>query len=62
LLASFLSLALLGGIAAALTALEAHIGGAAGRRLRAGWTQAHILIGWPLPVLLIFHILAAYYF
>ena len=29
---------------------------------RRNWNLAHIFLGWPLPVLLIFHILSVYYF
>lgn len=59
---NFLALALLGALAGAVTALENRLDGPAARRLRAIWTWSHILLVWPLPVLLVFHVLASYYF
>lgn len=62
LMLNFLALALLGALAGAVTALENRLDGPAARRLRALWTWSHILLVWPLPVLLVFHVLASYYF
>ena len=59
---SFLSLALAGGLAAGVTALENRFAGPAARRLRAVWTAVHFALVWPLPALVLFHVLAAYYF
>lgn len=59
---NFLALALLGALAGGVTALENRLDGPAARRLRACWTWSHILLVWPLPVLIVFHVLASYYF
>jgi nitrite reductase (NADH) large subunit len=59
---SFLALALAGALAAGVTALENRFPGPASRRLRAAWTAVHIALVWPLPVLVVFHALASYYF
>lgn len=62
LMMNFLALALAGGLAGAVTGLEQRLGGPAGRRLRRAWTAAHILLLWPLPWLVLFHVMAAYLF
>jgi len=62
LMLNFLGLVLLGTCAGAVTALEAKLDVLAARRLRTFWTWAHIVMAWPLPVLLTFHVLSAYYF
>lgn len=62
LMTNFLALALLGALAGGVTALEAKLTGAAARRLRAVWTGAHTVLFWPLPALVLFHMLAVYRF
>ena len=63
LMLNFLALALLGALAAGVTALEHRLAGGPGaRRIRALWTGAHVALAWPLPVLVGFHVLSAYYF
>jgi nitrite reductase (NADH) large subunit len=62
LMLDFIGLVLLGTCAGAVTALEARLDVLAARRLRTFWTWAHIVMAWPLPVLLTFHVLSAYYF
>jgi nitrite reductase (NADH) large subunit len=62
LMLNFLGLALAGSAAGAVAAWERRLGPRAGKRLRAGWTAAHIGLAWPLPALVVFHALAAYYF
>jgi nitrite reductase (NADH) large subunit len=62
LMTNFLALALAGALAGAVVALERRLSGPAGKRLRSCWTAAHIALAWPLPVLVFFHVLAAYYF
>ena len=62
LLLNFLALAVAGALAGTVTALERRLAGPAARRLRAAWTLVHIVLAWPLPVLLGFHILAAFYY
>lgn len=62
LMLNFLALAGLGAMAGAVTAVERRLSGPAARRVRSLWTGAHIAMTWPLPVLVLFHALAAYYF
>jgi nitrite reductase (NADH) large subunit len=61
LLVSFLALTKVGSLASTVVALEARPSRAS-RRLKAFTTWAHILLVWPLPALLAFHILSVYYF
>lgn len=60
LMLSFIGTALVGITAALLTRLQAAMKGVGW--LRQGTTWLHILVCWPLPALLIFHIVSAYYF
>lgn len=62
LMLNFLALALLGSLAGAVIALERRIPAPWGGRLRRFWSWLHILILWPLPVLLAFHVLVTYYY
>jgi nitrite reductase (NADH) large subunit len=61
LMGAFLGVVVLGAIAGGVIALE-HRLGAEGARLRRTWLWSHILIAWPIPVLLGFHVLKTYYF
>jgi nitrite reductase (NADH) large subunit len=61
LLASFLGLTKLGSLSGMVVAVEARPSRAS-RRWRRLTTWAHILLVWPLPALLGFHILPVYYF
>ncbi len=61
LLASFLVLTKLGSVAAAVVAVETRPTRAS-RRGKQFATLAHIVLAWPLPALLGFHILSVYYF
>ncbi|MNC92441.1 hypothetical protein D3C83_88700 [compost metagenome] len=60
-MATFLGVIALGAVAGGVIALE-HRLGAQGARLRRTWLWTHILIAWPIPVLLAFHVLKTYYF
>lgn len=62
LMIDFLALIVLGSGAGVVTALEARLDPRNALRLRRGWTLAHILLVWPLPVLVGFHIFSAYYY
>jgi nitrite reductase (NADH) large subunit len=62
LMLNFLALAFAGGLAGAVTALERRMDGLWARRLRAAWTGCHLALTWPLPALVLFHVVAAYYF
>lgn len=61
LLASFFLLTKLGSLASAVTAIESPPTRAS-RRWKLWSMRAHIMLAWPLPVLLGFHILSVYYF
>jgi nitrite reductase (NADH) large subunit len=61
-MSNFLALAGVGALAGAVTAMERRLQPLAAKRLRAFWTGAHILLVWPLPVLVTFHIVIAYYY
>lgn len=61
----FLGLNILGAIAGVATAMESRMEGRLGdlaRRWRPWLTWAHLLLFWPLPVLVGFHIVSVYYF
>ncbi|MAX23331.1 MAG: nitrite reductase [Phycisphaeraceae bacterium] len=61
----FLGLNVLGAVAGIATAMESRLEGRAGdlaRRWRPVLTWAHLLLFWPLPVLVGFHIVSVYYF
>jgi nitrite reductase (NADH) large subunit len=61
----FLGLNILGAVAGIATALESRLEGRVGdfaRRWRPWLTWAHLLLFWPLPVLVGFHIVSVYYF
>jgi nitrite reductase (NADH) large subunit len=62
---TFLGLNLVGAVTGVVTALESRAAGAravALRRWRPRIAALHILLLWPLPVLLAFHIISVYYF
>jgi nitrite reductase (NADH) large subunit len=61
LIASFLGVVAVGSAAGGVIALE-HRLGAAALRLRRTWTWAHILLFWPIPILLALHVFKTYYF
>ena len=58
----FLGLILGGSIAGGMTVFEGRSPSPALSRWRARWVQYHTWLFWPVPVLLAFHILVAYYF
>lgn len=62
LMASFTGLIVLGGIGATVIAQEHKLAPALAKRWRANSVWLHILLFWPLPVLLGFHVLKSYYF
>jgi nitrite reductase (NADH) large subunit len=57
----FLGAAAVGAYASTLIARE-HRLGINGVELRRNYIWLHILVSWPLPALLIFHVLKSYYF
>ncbi len=62
LLANFSALALAGALAGLCIAQQHHFAPATGQRLRSLSFWTHLLLSWPLPGLLGFHILSVYYF
>jgi nitrite reductase (NADH) large subunit len=62
LMTNFLVLTLAGACAGAVNALEARLEGPAARRLRALWTWGHVGLTWPLPMLVLAHVLVSYVF
>jgi len=61
LMATFLGVIALGSVTGGVVAFE-HRLGARGARLRRAWTWAHLLLFWPVPVLLGMHVFKTYYF
>lgn len=63
--ATFLLLNLLGAVTGVTASLESRFTGTLGLRLRA-WrpklTQMHIWLFWPIPALVLFHIISVYYY
>ncbi len=62
LMTSFLCASLLGTLAGAAAALERKLGMEVGATARRWGNTLHIFASWPLPVLLIFHIVSVYFF
>lgn len=62
LLVDFLAVLALGGLSALMLAFGHKLKPASASRWRSRMTTAHIYITWPLPVLLIMHVLSVYYF
>ena len=62
LLLNFLALSALGALAGFAVSLEGSLSTRLGRQARQWSHWAHLLVSWPLPALLSFHILSVYYF
>ena len=62
LMASFSAMLLLGGLSSLVIAFEHRIGGALATRLRRQSGLLHILLFWPVPLLLGWHIFKSYWF
>lgn len=62
LMINFLALGLSGALAGGVIALETRLNPATARRLRQFFIGAHFVLFWPLPVLILFHLLKVYYF
>ena len=60
LMAVFVALNILGAVAGIITAIESKGTWAATRRLRPILTWAHLILFWPLPVLITFHVMSVY--
>ncbi len=62
LILNFLALSALGAVVGLVVSFEAKLPARLGKQAR-HWSQwAHLLVSWPLPALLSFHILSVYYF
>lgn len=59
---TFLSVLILGSVAGCITSLSHRFLPARAQAVQKSWSFLHLLVSWPLPVLLIFHILTVYYF
>ena len=62
LLINFLAVIIFGSAAGAVFAFSHKLSATNAKKIRAIWTWAHIILTWPLPILLSFHILSVYYF
>jgi nitrite reductase (NADH) large subunit len=65
LMSSFVAMSIIGAVAGVTCATEARTFGRSAvlaRRWRPTVTRLHLLATWPVPVLILFHILAVYYF
>jgi nitrite reductase (NADH) large subunit len=58
----FLMLGALGAVAGGVTALSHWWNPVAARNRRLAWNAAHLVLVWPLPVLLILHIVSVYFY
>ena len=62
LMSSFMAMLLLGSLASLVIAFEHRIGGALALRLRRQSALLHILLFWPVPILLGWHVFKSYWF
>lgn len=62
LMLDMIAIAVLGAMTGVVMAIEQRLPPRWSRRLRSSWNMAHILLLWPLPALLGFHVLASYYY
>jgi nitrite reductase (NADH) large subunit len=62
LMTTFSVINIVGGLAGGATALDGRVGTRRWRRRRAATVLMHVLVMWPLPVLVAFHVLSVYYF
>ena len=62
LMACFVGVVALGSLAALVTSLEHRLPAPYGGLLRRSWTWAHILVFWPMPLLVAFHVLTVYFY
>jgi nitrite reductase (NADH) large subunit len=62
LMLTFLGVALTGSLAGAIVALEPRLDPLTAKRARSFINYLHLIVFWPLPVLLGFHIMSFYYF
>ena len=62
LILDFLAVLIMGSLAGLVVSYSHKFKASKSPKIRKTWTWLHILIAWPLPVLLLFHVLSVYYF
>ena len=62
LILNFLAVLLMGSVASSVVALSHRLQPAKSQKIRSFWSWSHIIVTWPLPILLGMHILTVYYF
>ncbi|MEZ5482403.1 MAG: hypothetical protein R3E73_09590 [Porticoccaceae bacterium] len=62
LMVNFLSVLVLGALAGVVVSISHVLSSETSRKLRKFWQWAHLLVTWPLPLLLAVHIVTVYYF
>ena len=62
LILDFLAILSLGAAAGLVVSFSHKFKPAAAKKIRKTWSWLHILVAWPLPMLLVFHIISVYYF
>jgi nitrite reductase (NADH) large subunit len=62
LMVNFLGVAVLGGLTGGIVSWANASGSVKGPKLRRYWYWIHVVVAWPLPILLSVHILTVYYF
>ncbi len=59
---NFLAVLIMGGIASSVVSLSHRLKPINASKVRSFWSWAHIVVTWPLPILLAIHILTVFYF
>ena len=59
---NFLAVLIMGGIASSVISLSHRLKPINATKIRSFWSWAHIVVTWPLPILLAIHILTVFYF
>jgi hypothetical protein len=62
LMLNYLGITLLGAIAGAVVGISSSLNATTARTQRRIWSRVHIALFWPLPVLVLLHVLSAHYF
>lgn len=62
LMVSFIGLLLVGSLASTIISLVHKVDAVRGQRVKNAMVWGHILLFWPVPALLVFHVLQSYYF
>lgn len=62
LILDFLAVLIMGSIAGLVISFSHKFKASKSAKVRKTWSWLHILIAWPLPILLLFHVLSVYYF